>query len=396
MENTVRTAIVGVGNIGRAHVDTLLNTPSAKLVGVCDQNAERAEAAAVHAGAECSAFTDYETMMDTAAPEAVIVATPHYQHVPVSIAAAERGLHLLVEKPLAVHGADARRICEAVRIARETKPELVFAVMLNQRTYGHWRKIKDLIDSAELGRLVRATWIITDWFRTQHYYSTGGWRATWAGEGGGVLLNQCPHNLDLYQWFFGMPKRVTGHAGFGKYHDIEVEDEVTAFFEHENGMVGHFITSTGESPGTNRLEIVGEHGRLTFENDEIRFLRNRTSMLDFLKQSKESFTTVESWPCSVPYTHHGEPGHRQIIEAFLAAIRTGAELYAHGEEALNSVLLGNAIMTSAMTEEKKKTVTIPFDESEYEQMLLRLADQSRYDPNAVQNAGEVEDLSASF
>ena len=169
---------------------------------------------------------------------------------------------MLVEKPIAVHALDARRMIGAYQAAQTKYPDLVFSAMFMQRTYGHYRKIKDLIDSGELGRLVRTTWIITDWFRTQIYYDSGDWRATWAGEGGGVLLNQCPHNLDLYQWFVGLPARVTGFAHIGKYHDIEVEDEVTAYFEHENGMIGHFVTSTAESPGSNRLEIVGELGKL--------------------------------------------------------------------------------------------------------------------------------------
>ena len=165
--------------------------------------------------------------------------------------------------------------------------------MFQQRTHGFWRKIKEMIDQGQLGKLVRATWIITDWFRSQTYYNNGGWRATWKGEGGGVLLNQCPHNLDLYQWFFGMPQRVAGFASIGKYHHIEVEDEVTGFFEHANGMVGHFITTTAESPGTNRLEIVGELGKLVFEEGKLSFSKNQSSMFDFIKESPTAWDRVE-------------------------------------------------------------------------------------------------------
>ena len=177
----------------------------------------------------------------------------------------------------------------AYEAALADTPHLKFAAMFQQRTHGYWRKIKELIDEGELGRLTRATWIITDWFRTQAYYDNGGWRATWSGEGGGVLLNQCPHNLDLYQWFVGLPARVAGFATLGKYHDIEVEDEVTGYFEYENGMVGHFITTTAESPGTNRLEIVGERGKLVFEGGKLMFYRNRSSMLDFIQTSPRAF-----------------------------------------------------------------------------------------------------------
>ena len=201
-------------------------------------------------------------MLEHQALDAIIISTPHYDHTPITIAVLEKGIHVLVEKPIAVHVKDAHKMIAAYERAKQTTPNLIFAAMFMQRTYGHWRKIKALIDGGELGRLVRTTWLITDWFRTQSYYNNGGWRATWKGEGGGVLLNQSPHNLDLYQWFVGMPKRVTGFASLGKYHRIEVEDEVTAYFEHENGMIGHFITSTAESPGTNRLEMVGENGKL--------------------------------------------------------------------------------------------------------------------------------------
>ena len=191
----------------------------------------------------------------------------------------------------------------AYEAARETKPDLVFAAMFMQRTYGYWQKIKEMIAGGELGKLVRTTWIVTNWFRTQYYYDSGGWRATWRGEGGGVLLNQCPHNLDLYQWLVGMPQRVTGFAHLGKYHDIEVEDEVTAYFEHPDGMIGHFITTTAELPGTNRLEIVGENGRLIFENDCLTFARNKMSMFKQLRESDRtsprSNTKTSRFPTSI-------------------------------------------------------------------------------------------------
>jgi predicted dehydrogenase len=244
-----------------------------------------------------------------------------------------------------------------------------------QRTYGHYRKIKDLIDSGELGRLVRTTWIITDWFRTQIYYDSGDWRATWAGEGGGVLLNQCPHNLDLYQWFVGLPSRVTGFAHIGKYHDIEVEDEVTAYFEHENGMIGHFVTSTAESPGTNRLEIVGDRGKLILENDRLAFYRNRGSMLQFIQEATGGFDQVENWPCEVPFQHHGLPGHRLIIENFADAILNGEGLIAPAVEGLHSVMLGNAIMLSSF---QKRTLDLPIDEEVYKKKLEELIRTSRF------------------
>lgn len=386
----VRVAVIGCGNMGRQHVGYLTGMAGAELVAVCDTISARAESAA-EAGS-CRAFRDIDTMYDEAKPDAIMIATPHFDHVPIAVKAFERGVHVLVEKPVSVEGAAVREAVAAYEAAKKKNPNLRFAAMFNQRTYGYWKKIKDLIDSGELGRLVRATWIITDWFRTQHYFDTGSWRATWAGEGGGVLMNQCPHNLDLYQWFFGMPSRVRGFASLGKYHDIEVEDEVTACFEHDNGMVGHFITSTGESPGTNRLEIVGEHGRLVFENGSLDFMRNRESMLGLIESSKKSFTHVESWPTTVPFTHHGEGGHRILTEQFISSIRGEGELVAEGAEGIHSVLLANSIMLSSL---EGKSVELPIDDARFTAKLDELRAGSRY-RGAESDSGGVEDLKGTY
>jgi predicted dehydrogenase len=361
MNGNVNIALIGVGNMGRSHARDVRDLPDTELVAICDVDQERADEVA--AQFKVKAYYDYQDLFEQTGLDSVIIATPHYDHTPISIDAFQKGIHVLVEKPIAVHARDARKMIEAYQSAQEKYPGLVFSAMFMQRTYGYWLKIKDLIDSGELGQLVRTTWIITDWFRTQIYYDSGGWRATWAGEGGGVLLNQCPHNLDLYQWFVGMPDRVTGFASIGKYHHIEVEDEVTAYFEHNNGMVGHFITTTAESPGTNRLEIVGENGKLIFENGKLTFYRNRLSMFKFIKEAASSFDKVENWVIDVPFKHHGQPGHKLIIENFANAILKGEKLIAPAVEGINSVMLGNAIMLSSFL---NRTVEMPLDEDVYE------------------------------
>jgi predicted dehydrogenase len=262
----------------------------------------------------------------------------------------------------------------AYEAAKTTKPDLVLAAMFMQRTYGHWKKIKEMIDNGDLGRLVRATWVITSWFRPQIYYNNGGWRATWHGEGGGVLLNQCPHNLDLYQWFVGMPKRVAGFISIGKYHQIEVEDEVTAYFEYDNGMVGHFITTTAESPGTNRLEIVGEHGKLVFEHNQLTFYKTDMSMLEKIETATGMFEGVEHDVIEVPYEHHGQGGHKFITENFANAILHGEPLITPAQEGLNSVMLANAIILSSF---EKKTLELPVDGDAYQQKLQELIAKSK-------------------
>jgi predicted dehydrogenase len=391
MSEKLKIAVIGVGNMGYPHARDIIDLPNTELVAVCDIDQERADEVA--AQFEVKAYYDYKVLFEQSGLDGVIIATPHYDHTPISIDAFQKSIHVLVEKPIAVHTKDARKMIDAYESAKQEYPNLVFSAMFMQRTYGFWQKIKDLIDSGEIGKLVRTTWLITDWFRTQIYYDSGGWRATWAGEGGGVLLNQCPHNLDLYQWFVGMPNRVTGFVTIGKYHHIEVEDEVTAYFEYDNGMVGHFITTTAESPGTNRLEIVGENGKLIFENGELTFSRNRMSMFKFIEEAAGGFDKVENEVVNVSFEHHGQPGHKLIIENFANAVLKGEKLIAPAVEGINSVMLGNAIMLSAFL---NKPVDIPIDEDAYEKKLQELIKSSKFQKTEKQMEVSNTDMSKSF
>jgi predicted dehydrogenase len=369
----VRLAVIGAGGMGSAHLHDIPSLPNAELAAVCDIDRTRADNYAAQYG--IPATYDYHDLMAQGGFDAVVIATPHYFHTPIAIDFMNAGVHVLTEKPIAVHTRDARKMIAAYEQAKEKFPGLVFSIMFQQRTYGFWQKIKQMIDSGELGKLVRTTWIITDWFRTQAYYDNGGWRATWSGEGGGVLLNQCPHNLDLYQWFVGLPKRVTGHTAIGKYHNIEVEDEVTAYFEHENGMVGHFITTTAESPGTNRLEIAGENGKVIFEDGKLLFYRNQSSMFEFIQTCPRSFDKVENTLLDLPYEHHGQPGHWYMLENFANAILRGDPLIAAGVEGIRGLSLGNSIMLSSFL---NRTVELPIDDDLYADKIAELARTSRF------------------
>lgn len=389
MTNKIKIAIIGVGLMGTKHTHNLHKLNNTELVAICDIDPVKADHHAQEYGVP--AFYNHREMLGKIDLDAVLIATPHYDHPAISMDVLAHGIHVLTEKPIAVHSKDAKEVITAYEKAQEQHPDLVFAAMFQQRTYGFWKKIKSLIDEGELGRLLRTTWIITDWFRTQSYYDNGGWRATWEGEGGGVLLNQCPHNLDLYQWFVGMPQRVTGFASIGKYHDIEVEDEVTGYFEYENGMVGHFITTTAESPGTNRLEIVGEKGKITFEKGKLTFYRNRYSMLEQIEKSESGFGKVENWVIDVPYQHHGESGHRLVVENFANAIIYGEALVAPAVEGIHSLTLGNAILYSSLL---GQPLEIPFDDDAYATKLKSLIENSRFQKTVREQ--EVTDLADSF
>ncbi len=353
----VRFGIAGLGIMGATHARNLLagKAPRGVLAAVSDAVPER-----LSAFGEVARFESAEDMMRSGKIDAILIATPHYAHTSLGIAALEAGLHVLVEKPVSVHKADAERL-----IAAHRNPNQVFAAMFNQRTDGFFRKIRDFIGSGELGRVQRIQWTITHWFRSHAYYASSPWRATWAGEGGGVLLNQCPHQLDLFCWLFGVPERVRAFCHFGKYHEIEVEDEVTAYLEYKGGATGVFITSTGEAPGTNRLEVAGDRGRLVYEADRLTFLRNETPASMFSRTTRELFSLPETWDVKLPDQTHGGQ-HIEIIQNFIAAILDSAPLIAPAAEGMHSVELANAMLLSTWLD---RTIELPIDSALYAAQL---------------------------
>lgn len=361
----VKIGVIGVSGMGGGHARDLMGgkVANAELAAVGDL------VPAAMAPFPVKHFTTSEDMIASGVVDAVIIATPHFSHTTIGVDALSKGLHVLVEKPISVHKADAEKL-----IAAHKDKSRIFAAMFNQRTNPQYKKIRSLIQSGELGEIRRVNWIITDWFRTNAYYASGGWRATWGGEGGGVLLNQCPHNLDLIYWLFGMPKKIRAFCKVGRYHSIEVEDDATAYFEYENGMTLSFVTSTGEAPGTNRLEINGEKGRLVCEHDKLHFIRNEIPMSEFSRTTSERFGRPPSWNVEIPL--QGPPGsHAEIMNNFADAIVEGKKLVSPAEEGIFSIELANAMILSSFRE---KTVTLPMDSKEYETLLNELIAKSSF------------------
>lgn len=382
----VRLAVVGIGNIGNLHLGNIEQQPKVELTAVCDIVPEKAKAAAEKYGVR--AYFDSDQLLADKVCDAVIIGTPHYFHTTIGIAAMHSGHHVLVEKPISVHKADCERL-----IAAHTDQRLVFAAMFNQRTDPAYQKVRELVKSGELGKLLRVNWIITNWFRTQAYYDSGGWRATWKGEGGGVLLNQCPHNLDLLQWIVGMPLKVRGFCDIGKRHTIEVEDEVTAYMVYPDGCTGLFVTSTGEAPGTNRLEIAGDQGKLVMENDRITYTRNEVAATEFLRTSQASFAKPAAEIIDVPYDGHGGQ-HAAVLENFADAILQGTPLIAPAEEGIHSVELANAMLYSSMM---GRPVDLPLDSAAYAAELMRLIAGSTFAKETMNPGDSAEsDMAASF
>jgi predicted dehydrogenase len=366
----VRLGIIGLGNIGKHHANYLLDgkVSRAELTAVCSVIPAELDLYKTRGPAQ---FSDAEQMIKSGQCDAVIVATPHYQHTTLGIAAFEAGLHAMIEKPISAHKADAERL---ICCAKE-HPKSVFAGMFQLRIEPRYAKIQKLIQSGELGAVVRINWIITDWYRTEAYYASGGWRATWKGEGGGVLLNQCLHQLDVLQWLCGMPSRVRGFCQLGRFHDIEVEDNVTAYLEWANGATGAFITSTGEAPGTNRFELVGTRGKVVLENNKLVFTRNDADMIEFSKASKSGFAKPEVWNVEIPFDNAPNP-HATLMQNFVDAILDGTPLIAPGEQGMGSVELANVLLYSSLLD---MPIRLPMDADAFETKLKELIMNSRHE-----------------
>ncbi len=379
----VRIGIVGLGNMGKYHADYLLQgkVNRCELTAVASSNPAKLERYA-----NLKQFDSGEKLIRSGEVDAVLIATPHYSHTTLGIAGLEAGLHVMVEKPISVHKAD----CERLIGAAKARPNLIFGAMFQLRTEPRYKKVKQLIEGGELGQIVRVNWIITDWFRTEAYYASGGWRATWKGEGGGALLNQCPHQLDLLQWLVGMPSCIRGFCQFGRYHNIEVEDNVTVFMEYPNGATGVFITSTGEAPGTNRFEIAGDRGKIVLEGGKMTFTRNETSMRDFSKTAKTGFARPDLWNIEIP-VENAPAQHATVMQNFVDAILNKTPLIVPGAEGINSVEIANAALYSTWTGE---TVELPLDGAEYERALQQKIRESRIEKKVV--ATSDEDFTKSF
>lgn len=364
----VRVGIVGMGNIGKHHANYLRagQAPHCELVAVCSPSPSKLEAYK-----PLKIYSDPEALFNSGEIDAVLIATPHYQHTTLGIAALEAGLHIMVEKPISAHKADAERLIAAAKL----HPKQVFAAMFQLRTEPRYLKIQSLLQKGELGRLTRINWINTDWFRSEAYYSSGGWRATWRGEGGGVLLNQALHNLDTVHWLFGAPSRVRAFCKLGGYHSIEVEDEVTAYLEWPGGASGVFVTSTAEIPGTNRLEICGTRGRLVLEHDRLSFVRTECDTVEWSRSSKTGFGKPDLWNIEVPFTNTPAQ-HATLMQNFGEAIRDGKPLITPGADGIGSIELANAMLYSSLMD---RTVEFPLDSEAYEAKLNALIRDSKYE-----------------
>lgn len=388
--NKVKFGIVGMGNQGSYYASLLKDgkVDNGVLCAMCDNQPSKLQYAKDKYGENEGThfFDNYIEMLESGLCDAVLVETPHYQHPEIVMECLKRGVHVICDKPAGVY---AKQVREMNELALQSNAK--FTMMFNQRTNCVYRKMHEMIKEGMLGELQRVTWIITDWYRTQCYYDNGSWRATWDGEGGGVLINQCPHQIDLVQWILGqMPAKVSAHCHYGMWHDIEVEDDVTAYFEYENGATGVFITTTGEAPGTNRLEISGSKGKLLCEDETLIFYQNEIDSILNCKSSDKGFDKPK---CNkiVVETDGQNPQHIGILNNFANAILGLEELFIKGVEGIKGVELMNAIELSGWND--GSFVTLPVDEDEY---LDELNKRRAFPKLKTANKEKVVDTNGTF
>ncbi len=381
----VRLGIIGIGNMGSGHLKNILEgkVPEMEVTAVADRQEGRRAWAKEYLPESVVIFEEGTDLIAAGVCDGVLIAVPHYQHPELTIDAMNHGLHVMCEKPAGVYTKQVREMNDAAK-----KCDRVFGMMFNQRTNCIYRKMHELVTSGELGAIKRVNWIVTDWYRTQSYYDSGSWRATWDGEGGGVLLNQCPHNMDLIQWICGMPSKVQAFCHNGKWHDIEVEDDVTAYLEYPNGATGVFVTTTADAPGTNRFEITLEMGKLVCENGKLMLHKLSENERTFCKTAKGGFDTPECTVTEVETDGENEQ-HIGVLKAFAGRILHGTPLVAEGLEGINGLTLSNAMHLSSWL---KREVEIPFDED----LFLEELNKRRRESRKKEGSGVVFDTEGSY
>jgi predicted dehydrogenase len=363
-EVAVRLGIVGLGNIGRQHID---NITGGRVKGCTLAAVSSRQTGELDDKPGVAHFTDYRDMIASELCDAVLVATPTFNHAEIGACVLQAGLHLMMEKPIGLS------VQEGQGLIGLQQPGQVFALMLNQRTDPLFLAMRECISQGKLGEILRTHWTMTNWFRPEVYFQVSDWRATWRGEGGGLLVNQCIHNLDIFQWLCGMPSSVKAFCRFGRYHNIEVEDEATAYFEYDNGASGVFIGSTGEAPGVNRFDIVGDKGSLSFDGEKLVLTENAPATSEYSRETRDMFGMPATAATDITPDRSGNQ-HASVMSNFVAAIRGGAPLIAPAEEGLDSLALANAMLLSTWED---RVVDLPLDPAAYQAALeQRLANSS--------------------
>ncbi len=377
----VKLGIIGFGVQGGAYAN-LINegkVPNMEIGAICDIDPDK-EKRAKEQFPDVPFYQDYKEMIESSYVDAIVTCVPHYLHPEMGIEALSQDVHALLEKPAGVYTKQVKEINDYAI----TKPDLTYAIMFNQRTNQLYQKVKQLIDDGEIGALRRTNWIITTWWRPQGYYDQGSWRATWDGEGGGVLVNQAPHQIDLFQWICGMPKKVYTKAQYGYQRDIVVEDDVTTLLDYGNGATGVFVTCTHDVLGTDRLEILGDKGKIVVDDSKKvtvkRLHRPEKEMSDTMSMQEigkliQGGDTDQIYEEEViEFNSAWGSQHATVLENFAANILDGTPLIAPGTDGIHGVELANAMHLSSWL---GKEVSLPVDEEAYLEELNKRREEEK-------------------
>lgn len=373
IKKSVRYGVIGLGNMGSGHIANFMkegNIPFGEVVAIADRKQEKIDRIKnLYPNHTFECYLEGSELIEHGNVDAVIIAVPHYQHPELTILALKKNINVICEKPAGVY---TKQVKEMIDVSKNS--HALFTMMFNQRTNCVYRKMREIVTGGEIGEVKRVNWIITDWYRSQSYFDSGDWRATWEGEGGGVLFNQSPHQLDLLAWVVGMmPIRLQAFCHFGKWHNIEVEDDVTCYLEYENGATGVFVTSTADAPGTNRFEVLGTVGKIVCENDKLKLYKNEIDERKFNQEYKGGFGSPKFEEIEVE-TDGENLQHTGICRNFTNAILGIEPLFVDGKEGLNSVELMDAMLMSTWL---NKMIELPIDDEKYHELLLKQIKNSK-------------------
>ena len=383
----VRYGVIGLGNMGSGHIANFMkegNIPFGEVVAIADRKQEKIDRIKnLYPNHTFECYLEGSELIEHGNVEAVIIAVPHYQHPELTILALKKNINVICEKPAGVY---TKQVKEMIEVSKNS--HALFTMMFNQRTNCVYRKMREIVTGGEIGEVKRVNWIITDWYRSQSYFDSGDWRATWEGEGGGVLFNQSPHQLDLLAWVVGMmPKRLQAFCHFGKWHNIEVEDDVTCYLEYENGATGVFVTSTADAPGTNRFEVLGTGGKIVCENDKLKLYKNEIDERKFNQEYKGGFGSPKFEEFEVE-TDGENLQHTGICRNFTNAILGIEPLFVDGKEGLKSVELMDAMLMSTWL---NKMIELPIDDEKYYELLLKQIKNSKIHKNVEEKILDTKD-----
>ncbi|MGY0413319.1 Gfo/Idh/MocA family protein [Staphylococcus sp. mip270_02] len=369
----IRLGIIGLGAQGNTYADFINENKVKNVVigAICDIDPDK-KALATEKYPNTPFYNDYIDLLESGDVDAVVTTVPHYLHTEIGKAALNRDIHALLEKPADIYAEKVKEISDLAA----SKPELTFGIFFNQRTNPLYQKVKALIDDGDIGQIRRTNWIITTWWRPQAYYDQSSWRATWNGEGGGVLVNQAPHQIDLMQWLCGLPEKVYANVKYGYQRNLNVDDDVTTVLDYGNGATGVFITCTHDIIGTDRLEITGDKGKILVED-------SKKITIKRLKQSENEMNETMTW-AEVAEIFKGDgmgdiyetdtfefdsvwgEQHINVLENFAANIIDDTPLIAPGSDGIHGVNFVNAIYLSSWS---GKEVTLPVDPTEFKNAL---------------------------